>query len=34
MEQIKIKVNWCDKNYAAVSDDECLHGVVDRKSVV
>lgn len=28
MEQIKIKVNWCDKNYAAVSDDECLHGVV------
>lgn len=28
MEQIKIKVNWCDKNYAAVSDDERLHGVV------
>lgn len=28
MEKIKIKVNWCDKNYAAVSDDERLHGVV------
>ncbi len=28
MEKIKVKVDWCDKNYAAVTEDDRLFGMV------
>ena len=28
MESIKVKIDWCDKNFAAVTDDERLNGMV------
>lgn len=28
MEKIKVKVDWCDKNYAAVTEDDRLCGMV------
>ena len=28
MEKIHVKVDWCDKNYAAVTECEALNGVV------
>lgn len=28
MESIKVKIDWCDKNFAAVTDDKRLGGMV------
>ena len=28
MEKIHVKVDWCDKNYGAVTECEALNGVV------
>lgn len=28
MEKIKVKVDWCDKNFGAVTEDDVLCGVV------
>ncbi len=28
MEKIAVKIDWCDKNYAAVTEDERLNGMV------
>ena len=28
MEMVKVKIDWCDKNYAAVTEDERLCGMV------
>lgn len=28
MEKIKVKIDWCDKNFGAVTDDERLDGMV------
>mgnify|MGYP000037221849 FL=1 len=28
MEKIKVKVDWCDKNFGAVTEDDVLCGMV------